>query len=60
MNHILQKKQRISQLEQEKRNAREAVIQFRVHLQCAKFREDTTIQVADVQRWLDNINAELV
>ena len=60
MNHILQKKQKISQLEQEKRSAREAIIQFRAHLQSSKFHEDTTIQVSEVERWLENINAALI
>ena len=39
--------------------ARQAVIDLRVHLLSPKFHVDTTIQVDDVQRWLDNVVAAI-
>ena len=35
--------------------ARQAVIDLRVHLLSSKFHKDTTIQVGDVQNWLDHV-----
>jgi hypothetical protein len=32
-----------------------SITEFRVHLASDKFAIDPTIQVADVQRWLDNV-----
>lgn len=34
---------------------KEAITQFRVHLNSSKFHQDPTIQVADVHRYLDHI-----
>ena len=35
------------------------VVEFRMHLLSAKFHTDTTIQVGDVQSWLDYVAAPL-
>ena len=39
--------------------AKDVIFSFRRHLQSSKFHNDTTIQVSDVQRWLDDISYEL-
>ena len=36
-----------------------AINTLRNHLLSSKFRKDTTIQVGDVQNWLDNVVTEL-
>ena len=52
----------IKKLEKEKKIAEDTlkamqneITQFRIHLNSSKFNTDTTIQVADVHRYLDNI-----
>ena len=46
--------------EQEKiARAKEVMNMFRAHLASSKFWNDTTIQVSDVNRWLDSINTQL-
>ena len=41
------------------RRTERRVIEFRRHLTSAKFHADTTIQVQDVQNWLDYVMAPL-
>jgi hypothetical protein len=54
-----EKTARISQLLQQRDATRTAVLDFRQHLAGEKFHADTTIQVADVHRWLDLVVSEL-
>ena len=59
MHYSQQKDYKIAELKQHTLNAREAIIRFRNHLLGSKFHVDPTIQVADVQRWLDGIDEEI-
>ena len=52
MNYIHQLQQQVKELEQMRSEADQLVTEFRVYLESNKFWEDTTIEVADVQRRL--------
>ncbi len=54
--HYSQKlKNQVSEEQAKLEAARQAVIDLRVHLLSSKFHKDTTIQVGDVQNWLDHV-----
>jgi len=55
VNHIKRLQHNNKTYEKAYRAFKEAVSDFRVHLSGPKFHQDTTIQVSDVHRWLDNI-----
>jgi len=59
MNWITQLKKEKNDIHEKNLNARVEILNFRGHLLSPKFHADTTIQVQDVQNWLDNIQNKL-
>lgn len=60
MKHYSQVLKEATAAEQQKiERAKAMIVGFRRHLASSKFHNDTTIQVSDVNRWLDMINTEL-
>ena len=55
MNYIKMLESKVAKNEQELVAIDDRIKEFRIHLCSTKFLVDTTIQVADVHRWLDYI-----
>jgi len=55
MHYVKKLKEKVEMLEKKNREVQDVINQFRKHLRIEKFHKDTTIQVSDVQSWLDII-----